>query len=139
MNNYRLAIDRGRTTEFLLGRNEYFVPSRDYGDHDISSTYMDFLNFALEEGELNTFVRIDMDLQKALEQPDLTEKDIINILGYIHFYFRYRFTEKKFTQDWKISSDLKRAILQSKTKFQNQGNFHRIQNILSKNFNFKLE
>ncbi len=138
MNNYEKAIKENKTRDFLLGKNEFFVRNRDYGDHDISSTYIDFLNFALENGEEFAFERIDSDLQLILEDDELNHEDIINILGYLNFYLDYRYNLKKFSSDWAVSEMLKKKIKDRLEFFQDSLIIPRILKKLSTDFNFNL-
>lgn len=141
MNTYKKAIELNESKDFLLGRNKYFVLNRDWGDHDISGTYMEILNFGMEHGEQNLYSQITEDINKILLDDDLTVKDFTNLLGIIFFYYVYRKDEKKFKTDWQIGNNLKIAFQNKLLSFEDTedlSNIYRILDNLKKRFDFEL-
>ncbi|PKQ63063.1 hypothetical protein BZG02_09855 [Labilibaculum filiforme] len=140
MNDYQKAIDSGNVSNYLLGRGEYFILNRDYGDHDISSVYMDLLNFGLENGEQQLYEQLDHDLKQTMLE-ELSIKEFTNLLGIIMFYHIYRIEEGRFQTNWNISLDLKKAISNKIIDLKNVGdisNINRILVLLEKRFDFIL-
>lgn len=124
-----------------MGRNEYFVLNRDYGEHDITATYYDMLAFRYEEGEDKLFDQVEEDMVDILGSQNLTIEDYTNLFGFIWFYFKYRFDYKKIKSNWNISNVLKKSFI---TKYRelahsnDMSNVLRINNLVQQNYGFNV-
>ena len=142
MNPYKESILNGETKNFLLGKGKYFVLDRDFGGHDITATYMDMLNFGLENNEDALYNQVNTDFNKILEINDLTLDDYTNLFGFILFYFKYRYVYNKLKNDWTISKRLIEKInlkyIELKKLNNDMSNILRINNLIKQNYGFNI-
>ncbi len=139
MNNYKKAIIKNETSDFLLGRGNYFVYNRDYGDHDITATYMDLLNYGKEVGEKKMYEQMNCDLFSILlNKENINIDEYTNLLGFVLFYFKYKFDYKKLKEDWEIPNQLRVVFLDcfySLKKRYDVDNVIRINNVIKEKYN----
>jgi hypothetical protein len=141
MNKYKEAILNNKVTDFFLGRNEYFVLNKDYGGHDITSTYQEVLNFGIEEGEEKLFAQVDQDITMILISQNLTINDYTNLYGFIWFYFKYKFDYNKIDSAWHISSALKETLMakyEELKTFNDMSNILRINSLVKSKYGFNI-
>ncbi|WKS95941.1 hypothetical protein [Riemerella columbina] len=142
MNPYKESILNGETKNFLLGKGKYFVLDRDFGEHDITATYMDMLNFGLENNEDTLYTQVNTDFIKILEDINLTLEDYTYLLGFILFYFKYKYVYNKLKNDWIIPKRLIEKInikyIELKKLNNDMSNILRINNLIKQNYGFNI-
>lgn len=73
MNLFDQAIEKNELLEFALGKNEYFSIDRDYGDHSVIASW---INYILPLIELKGIDFVSREIEKMLET--LLESNIEN-------------------------------------------------------------
>ncbi|MDO5105959.1 hypothetical protein [Capnocytophaga sp.] len=139
MNNYRKAIEKNETTDFLLGKGDYYIHNKDYDDHDITATYMDIFNYGKEVGEIKMYEQVSYDLFSILKKNDLNINEYTNLFGFIFFYFKYKFGYKKLKNDWEFSNSLKKLFMDCFCSLKRQydmSNVIRINTIIKEKYDY---
>ena len=142
MNNYKKAIIFGLEQDFLLGKNEYFVLNRDFGNHDITATYMDILNYSYEIGENKLFIQLEKDIIDVINNGDVFVLDLTNLIGIFFFYFTYKFEYNKFSCKWNFSNALQKILIDKIRYMENENldisKIIRITELIKERYNFNL-
>ena len=138
MNLYKKAIDSEEISDFLLGRNDYFILNRDYGNHDITGTYMDILNFGIEFGEEKLYNQLNKDIEFIILNENISLHDYTNILGVIFFQLVYRKEEGKFHSEWILPNVLIQTLKNKFSQLKKTEDMERIIHNLKDRFNYTL-
>ncbi len=101
----------GTTTDFLVGRGDFFYENREWGGHDSSTSGMFLLEYAKVTPEIQFNLELNFAVAEILGEPNLTVQEIQSLLGLILFYYVYRNEEHKFPCEWKIPKSAKKLIL----------------------------
>jgi hypothetical protein len=89
MNLFEIAINKGELLSFALGKEDYFIPDRDYGDHSILFSWTSFiLPVSVLKG--NQYIKeiIVKMLKEVLLSNSLSKQQKAgNILYHLHVYY----------------------------------------------------
>jgi hypothetical protein len=117
---YKRAIKQGRTIDFLLGREEYLFPDREWGGlHTGYITFSYIEEYGKKHGEEKMLKQFKADIKKAL-QLNLDTNDFLTISGYIYIYMRHFYKEKSISIEWIPDEETKMLIKKNYNSFLDQ-------------------
>jgi len=86
-NKFKKAIEMNELTAFFLGKDNYFIPDRDYGDHSVIQSWNSYILPFIEINPNNTFFVGEM-FEEVLRKITNCNADIENYVTY-HLFVYY--------------------------------------------------
>lgn len=89
MNLFEKAIEKGELLNFALGKNEYFIVDREYGEHSVLSSWINhILPISITKGEEYVRGKITQMMTEVISSKFLNEQQKAeNILYHLHVYY----------------------------------------------------
>lgn len=96
MNLFEQAIEKNEFLDFALGKHEYFVLDRDYGEHSVIGSWLNYILPLIEIKGINYVNEgIETMFKKIIESNEITEQvKNENLLYHLHTYY-YLDSEKR--------------------------------------------
>jgi hypothetical protein len=135
MNLFEQAIAKNELLDFALGKHEYFVVDRDYGEHSVIGSWINFI-LPLIEIKGTDYINevIELMFKKIIESNKITDQEKNeNLLYHLHTYY-YLDSENRFKALMpKYLSDLLENMLTlylSKLKESNDAKYNAFANAI---------
>ena len=118
MNLFQKAIEKNELLKFALGKNEYFIADRDFGDHSVLNSWINnILPLVESKGQIYVDEAIEKMLTEILFSVQITsEEKNENLLYQLHVYYYFKHENRIKAKDL---TNLNSRLLESLLEYSN--------------------